>query len=94
MNLKFLRWTRRETGRNFKFTALASPIAVVDAADFIALLELVAVGEAALARLVPRFLLGPECSADLMLVCKQGPHAAFNTHDVFQFPVRPNAPTP
>ena len=23
MNLKFLRWTRRETGRNFKFTALA-----------------------------------------------------------------------
>jgi hypothetical protein len=22
MNLKFLRWTRRETGRNFKFTAL------------------------------------------------------------------------
>jgi hypothetical protein len=25
MNLKFLRWTRRETGRNFKFTALLSP---------------------------------------------------------------------
>jgi len=24
MNLKFLRWTRRETGRNFKFTALVS----------------------------------------------------------------------
>jgi hypothetical protein len=24
MNLKFLRWTRRETGRNFKFTALAN----------------------------------------------------------------------
>jgi hypothetical protein len=25
MNLKFLRWTRLETGRNFKFTALLSP---------------------------------------------------------------------
>jgi hypothetical protein len=26
MNLKFLRWTSRETGRNFKFTALETPL--------------------------------------------------------------------
>jgi len=54
---------------------------LADATDLVARFELIAVSKAALARLMPRFLLGPERPADLMLFCEQGPHAAFNAHD-------------
>ena len=63
-------------GRGFSLT---------DATDLVALLELIAVSKVALARLMPRFLLGPERTADLMLFCEQGPHAALNAHDLIRF---------